>query len=116
MNSTSGIGVDVVAVAAGSGQALTQACNLVRKGGKILNIAIYPKPVELTVTNLVRREIALLGTFGSTWKNYEEAMDLAANGKVSLEPLVTHSYPIDEAPSAFEKAKAKEGCKVQLVM
>jgi L-iditol 2-dehydrogenase len=114
--SSNGIGADVVAVAAGSGPALVQACSLVRKGGKILNIAIYPKPVELTVTNLVRGEIALLGTFGSTSRNYEEAMDLAANNMVSLQPLVTHSFPIDEARSAFEKAKAKEGCKVQLVM
>ena len=116
LKSTSGIGVDVVTVAAGSGQALNQACNLVRKGGKILNIAIYPKPVELAVTNLVRREIALLGTFGSTWKNYEEAMDLAAGNRVSLLPLITHSFPIDEARAAFEIAKAKEGSKVQLVM
>ena len=116
LKSTRDIGADVVAVAAGSGQALTQACDCVRKGGKILNIAIYPKPVELTVTNLVRREISVLGTFGSTWKNYEEAMDLAADNRVALQSLVTHSFPIDDAKTAFEKAKAKEGCKVQLVM
>jgi len=116
LKSTGGVGADVVAVAAGSGPALIQACDCVRKGGKILNIAIYPKPVELVVTNLVRREISVLGTFGSTWRNYEEAMDLAADNRVALQPLVTHSFPIDEAKSAFEKAKAKEGCKVQLAM
>jgi L-iditol 2-dehydrogenase len=110
------IGVDVVIVAAGSGLALSQACDLVRKGGRILNIAIYPKPVELTVTKLVRSEVALMGTFASAWRNYEEAMELAANGKVALEPLVTHRYPVDDAHTAFEKAKAKEGCKVQLVI
>ena len=108
------IGVDVVIVAAGSGAALTQACEIVRKGGRILNIAIYPNPVELTVTKLVRGEIALMGTFASTWKNYENAMEFAAKGKVTLEPIVTHRYPIDEARVAFEKAKAKEGCKIQL--
>jgi threonine dehydrogenase-like Zn-dependent dehydrogenase len=72
--------------------------------------------VELTVTKLVRGEVALLGAFGSNWKNYEEAMELTINHEVLVEPLVTHRYPIDEAQSAFEKAKAKEGCKVQLVM
>jgi len=116
LKSTRDIGADVVAVAAGSGQALTQACDCVRKGGKILNIAIYPKPVELTVTILVRREISVLGTFGSVWKNYEDAMDLAADNRVVLTTLVTHSFPIDDARSAFEKAKAKEGCKVQLAI
>jgi L-iditol 2-dehydrogenase len=116
INSTSGVGADVAIVAAGSGLALAEACDLVRKGGKILNIAIYPKPVELPVTKLVRGEVALLGTFGSNWNDYEEAMKLAANHRVALEPLVTHRYPIDESHSAFEKAKAKEGCKVQLVI
>ena len=116
LKSTGDVGADVVAVAAGSGQALTQACDCVRKGGKILNIAIYPKPVELTVTNLVRREISVLGTFGSVSKNYEDAMDLAADNRVVLTTLVTHSFPVDDARSAFEKAKAKEGCKVQLAM
>ena len=116
LKSTGGVGADVVAVAAGSGPALIQACDCVRKGGKILNIAIYPKPVELTVTHLVRREISVLGTFGSVWKNYEEAMDIAANNRVVLTTLVTHSFPIDDARSAFEKAKAKEGCKVQLAI
>ena len=114
--STSGLGVDLAIVAAGSGAALSQACELVRKGGRILNIAIYPKPVELAVTNLVRREMTLFGTFASTWKNYERAMTLATEKKVNLEPLITHSFPIYEAKSAFEIAKAREGCKVQLVM
>ena len=108
------IGVDAVVVAAGSGAALTQACDAVRKGGRILNIAIYPKPVELTVTKMVRGEIALMGTFGSTWKNYEKAMELTANHSVDIESLVTHTYPIDDAQNAFKKAKAKEGCKVQI--
>ena len=114
--STHEVGVDVVIVAAGSGAALTEACALVRKGGRILNIAIYPNPVELTVTKLVRGEVALLGTFASTWNNYENAMELAVTHKVSIEPLVTHRYPIGEALEAFEKAKAKEGCKVQLLI
>jgi len=114
--STHEVGVDVVIVAAGSGAALTEACALVRKGGRILNIAIYPNPVELTVTKLVRGEVALLGTFASTWNNYENAMELAVTHKVSIEPLVTHRYPIGEAREAFEKAKAKEGCKVQLLI
>ncbi|HUK28568.1 MAG TPA: alcohol dehydrogenase catalytic domain-containing protein [Candidatus Acidoferrales bacterium] len=116
LDSTSGLGVDMAMVAAGSGVALNQACQIVRKGGKILNVAIYPKPVEVAVTNLVRREMRLLGTFASTWKNYERAMTLASENKVSLEPLITHSFPLEETKTAIETAKAREGCKVQLTM
>ncbi len=113
---TGGIGADVGVVAAGSGEALNQACQLVRKGGKIINIGIFAKPVELPVTDLVRRQVSLYGTFASTWKNYEEAMNLVVNQKVMLKPLVTHTFPIDEAASAFKIATAREGCKVQFSM
>ncbi len=113
---TGGIGADVGVVAAGSSEALNQACQLVRKGGKIVNIGIFAKPVELTVTDLVRRQVSLYGTFASNWKNYEEAMNLVTNQKVLLKPLVTHEFPIDEAASAFKVASAREGCKVQLLM
>jgi len=116
LGSTSGLGADIGVVAAGAATALNQACELVRKSGKILNIAIYPKPVELAVTNLVRREMMLLGAFASTWKNYERAMSLAIENKVRVQPLITHSFPLDDASLALETAKARDGCKVQLMM
>jgi 2-desacetyl-2-hydroxyethyl bacteriochlorophyllide A dehydrogenase len=116
LESSSGLGADMAIVAAGSGIALNQACELVRKGGRILNIAIYPNPVELGVTNLVRREMSLLGTFASMWKNYERAMTLVVEDMVKVEPLITHSFPIEDATKAFEIAKVREGCKVQLMM
>jgi len=116
LNATNGSGADVAIVAAGSGQALVNACDMVRKGGRVLSIGIFSKPVELNITNLVRRQISLVGTFASSWKNYEEAMNLVEYGKVDLKPLITHHFPINDATSAFEIAKSKEGCKVQITM
>jgi len=116
LNSTNGSGADIAIVAAGSSQALVNACDMVRKGGRVLSIGIFSKPVELNITNLVRRQISLFGTFASSWKNYEEAMDLVEYGKVNLKSLVTHHFPINDAASAFEVAKSKEGCKVQITM
>jgi L-iditol 2-dehydrogenase len=116
LNSTNGIGADVAIVAAGSGLALVNACDMVKKGGKVLSIGIFSKPVELNITSLVRRQISLCGTFASSWKNYEEAMNLVEYGKVDLKPLITHHFPINDATAAFEIAKSKEGCKVQITM
>jgi len=116
LDSTSGMGVNLAVVAAGAGAALNQALELVRKGGRILNIAIYPKPIEVGVTSMVRREVALLGTFASTWRNYERAVSLAVESRVRLDPLITHSFPIEKASLAMETAKARNGCKIQLSM
>lgn len=113
---TDGIGADVAIVSVGAPEALLQACELVRKGGKVHCVGIFSKPVELTVTSLVRKEVSLLGTFVSTWKNYEQVMALVVSEKVNLKPLVTHEFQIDQAVSAFEKAKSREGCKVQFLI
>jgi len=111
---TDGIGANVAIVAAGAPQALTQACELVRKGGRIHSVGIFSKPVELAVTSLVRKEVTLSGSFVSTWKNYEQVMDLAVSKKIQLQPLVTHEFQLEEADLAFKTAKSREGCKVQL--
>jgi L-iditol 2-dehydrogenase len=116
LGETDGIGADVAIVTVGAPQALSQACELVRKGGRILNVGIFSKPVELAVTSMVRREISLFGTFVSTWRNYEQVMALAISKKINLDPLVTHEFQIDQAVSAFEAAKTRDGCKVEFMI
>jgi len=114
LEQTDNIGADLVVVAAGAGEALASAAEIVRKGGRILNVAIFPTTVELNATSLVRRQVSLYGTFASIWANYEQAMDMTAAGRVDLKKLVTHVFRVDEALSAFEAAKMREGCKVQI--
>jgi threonine dehydrogenase-like Zn-dependent dehydrogenase len=87
----------------------------VRKGGKIVNIAIYPNPVELMATSLVRRQVSL-GVFASVWEDYEKAITLVSERRVDLNPLVTHKFSVTQVGAAFEAAKNREGCKVQLAM
>ena len=113
---TDGIGANAVIVAAGAPQALTQACELVRKGGRIHTVGILSKPVELAVTNLIRKEVTLSGSFVSIWKNYEQVMALAVSKRIQLEPLVTHEFELEKADLAFKTAKGREGCKVELLL
>ena len=115
LDRTEGLGADIVVVAAGAGKALNQACQVVRKGGKIVNIAIYPNPVELMATSLVRRQVSL-GVFASVWEDYEKAITLVSERRVDLNPLVTHKFSVTQVGAAFEAAKNREGCKVQLAM
>ncbi len=87
---TGGIGADVGVVAAGAGEALIQACQLVRKGGKIINIGIFAKTVELPVTDLVRRQVSLYGTFAL---NLEELRGSDELGRQTESHAQTVGYP-----------------------
>lgn len=108
-----GYGADIVVVTAGAPAALRTAISLVSKGGQVIVIGIFPEDVPIAASDLVRRQIALKGSYGSSWKHYEQAIDLLKCKKVRAEEIVTHRLALDQAEEAFQMAKAKTGCKVQ---
>jgi L-iditol 2-dehydrogenase len=110
---TDGYGCDIVVVSAGAPAALRSAVSLAAKGGQIIVIGIFPEEVAIAASDLVRRQVALKGSYGSSWKHYEQAINLLKNKKVRAEDIVTHRFPLDQAQEAFQMAKAKTGCKVQ---
>ncbi|HYB03504.1 MAG TPA: zinc-binding dehydrogenase, partial [Nitrososphaerales archaeon] len=110
---TDGYGFDSVVVAAGAPAALKLAVTLVSKGGQVIVIGIFPEEVSLPVSDLVRRQISLRGSYGSSWKHYEEAIQLLKEKMVRADAIVSHQFPLDQGKEAFEMARAKTGSKVE---
>jgi L-iditol 2-dehydrogenase len=110
---TDGYGADIVVVTAGAVAALRSAVPLVSKGGQILVLGIFPDEVHLPVSDFVRRQVSLMGSYASRWVHYEQAIALLRTRKINAEAIVTHRFPLEKAHEAFEMAKAKTGCKVQ---
>lgn len=114
-NLTGCAAADVVIEGSGAAPAVSQAMQIVRKGGSLTLIGIYSKPVELFFTNLVRNEIHINTSYTCTWKNYEQALQLIASKQVNLKPLLA-IYPFDEGLKAFEDGLAKKILKPVLVI
>ncbi len=112
-SSTDGYGCDLVVVTAGAPSALQQSIPLVAKGGQILVLGIFPDDVPLPVSELVRRQVAMLSAYASRWIHFEQALRLLREKKVRADAIVTHRFTLDKAKEAFEMSKAKTGCKVQ---
>jgi len=110
---TDGYGCDTVVVTAGSTAALRQSIPLVAKGGQLLVLGIFPEEVPLPVSDLVRRQVSMLGSYASRWIHFEQALDMLEHKRVRAEEIVTHRFTLDKANEAFEMSKAKTGCKVQ---
>lgn len=110
---TDGYGCDIVVVTAGAPAALKSAIPLVSKGGQVIVVGIFPEEVPIAASDLVRRQIALKGSYGSSWKHYEQAVALLKHKKIRAEEIVTHRFPLDQAENAFQMARAKTGCKIQ---
>jgi threonine dehydrogenase-like Zn-dependent dehydrogenase len=88
--------IDVTAYAV---EAVTQAIDLARRGGRVvLGGTKGPKPVPNFISDkVVGKELTVLGAFGVDWPAYEAAVKLIESGKYPLERMHTHTLPLDEA-------------------
>ena len=97
-------GFDLVVEAAGARPALRQAFDLVRPGGTIVQVGtLGTEDVPLPANQLMTREITFLGSFryGDV---FDDAIRLAAAGRVNLAALVSEVFPLAEAAQALTRA------------
>jgi 2-desacetyl-2-hydroxyethyl bacteriochlorophyllide A dehydrogenase len=104
------IGVDVVVDAVGA--LFDLAVQTVRRGGRILlfgfNPAASPRIPQSVIT---RGEISVYGSYIAK-NSFPRAIQLIEAGKLPLEKLVTHRFPLNEAVSAIETMRRGEGIKI----
>ena len=102
---TGGHGADVVVeVTANATQPVAEALRYVATGGRIVLAGVKGfKPVPDFVSDLVVvKEITITGAFGVTWRAYESAIRLIESGRVPLERLHTHDFPLEQAELAIQ--------------
>jgi len=87
----------------------------VKKRGLITVIGIFGRPVEVPMTQVVRREVTLAGAYDALPENFDQSIGLARSGAVKVKELITHRLPLEKANEAFEAAKSRVGCKVVFV-
>lgn len=107
---------EVVFECVGVGSALEAAIQQVSKGGQIVVVGVYGKPVTLTAGLIQDWEIGLKGSLMYTFQDYREAIRLLATGWVQVEPLITHRFAMDQVEEAFTAALDREtALKVMLL-
>lgn len=99
---TEGRGFDLSFEAVGINETVQQAINLTRKGGKVVLVGNLQKTIDFPLQQVVTREIALLGSCAICGE-YESALKLISQGKVKVDPLVSHIAPLSEGAYWFEQ-------------
>jgi L-idonate 5-dehydrogenase len=95
--------VDVAIEASGSAAGLRTCVERVRRTGTVVLLGLLPPGETGFLGNVVvTREITLLGAFRFD-QEFDEALTLLANG-LPVDPIVTHTYPLDQAIAAFDLA------------
>jgi len=108
---TDGIGFDVVFDSTGHHTGIGTAADLVRKGGQVVVVGIPNEASEVTLTPVVRGEVEVNTSYGSTWTNFEQALRLMERGEIAVDEILDTSYSADDPGAAFEAFLDSETCK-----
>jgi L-iditol 2-dehydrogenase len=118
MSRTGGTGADRISVAAPSKQAQEAALEMAAKRARIVYFAGLPKhdPVSpLDVNQLHYKELVISGAYGATHRQYRITMDYLDRRRDELGRVVTHRFPLERIPEAFETIRSGTGLKMVIL-
>jgi L-iditol 2-dehydrogenase len=105
-------GVDVAFEMAGTSEAVQLAMTMARPGGRVVLGGIPGDDQTTFQASVARRKGLTIAMVRRMNEVYPRAINLAAGKRVDLAPLVTHRFPLGQAPDAFAAASARVGLKV----
>jgi L-iditol 2-dehydrogenase len=112
---TGGKGVDLVLEAVGREETIAASISSVRKGGTVTLIGNISPEVKIPLQVVVSRQIRLQGSCASSGE-YPQAMELLANGKIKVKPLITAVAPLSDGPRWFARLHAGEPNLMKVVL
>jgi L-iditol 2-dehydrogenase len=118
MEHTDGRGPERVIVAAPSKQAQQAALEMAAKRARVVYFAGLPKhdPIaSLDMNQLHYKELAILGAYGATHRQYRITMDYLERRRDELASVVTHRFPLEQIGEAFNTIRSGSGLKVVIV-
>jgi len=112
-----GRGAGVIIEASGNIEALKEAFQYVRLGGKIIILGQTDNPLPLKPSSdIVFKEVQIMGLFGrKIWDTWEKIEQILSSGKLNIEAIITHRFSLNDFNRAFKTALSGEGCKVLLI-
>lgn len=106
---------DCVIVCAGALSVMIQALSSADRGGTIVFFAPTEPGVDVPVpvTELWRKEITMMTSYGASPVDLAMALELISNGNIRVKDMITHRLPFSEISRGFELvAAAKDSLKV----
>lgn len=96
------LGLDIIFECCGQQDALDQAVDLLKPGGKLMLIGIPEVDrISFPIDQMRRKEICLQNVRRQEGC-VQEALDLIEDRRIDVNPLMTHSFSLDQTPEAFD--------------
>ena len=111
---------DVVIESAGSPSAIRRSVELARPGGTIVVLGVADGPLDVPFRDLLTKELTVKASMGYCGhpgrREMAEAAQLLADRPEIAAALITHRFPIEDAPEAFRVAADRSSGAVKVVI
>ncbi len=115
MRLTNSRGVDLALEAVGRNETVNGAIDCTRKGGKVTLIGNIMPEVTLPLQQVVVKQLRLQGSCASSGE-YPQAIELIANGKIQVKPLITAVASLEEGPRWFARLHSGEPNLMKVIL
>lgn len=99
---THGYGVDVVFEASGSQAGLSIAPDLCHPNGKIVTVATYAVPMQVTIRAMHFKQLTMVTTRAYQRADFDEALDLMKKKLFDCDLLISKVLPLEQLEEALE--------------
>jgi L-iditol 2-dehydrogenase len=113
---TNGKGVHYVVECSGSPNGLNDGMDMVMRGGKICLVGFANAPVPVDVAKLVRNHISVFGIRGEGRSATHRAAALVAGGRINAKLIHTHTFGMDDVPTAFKYSRDRTDGAIKVVV
>jgi 6-hydroxycyclohex-1-ene-1-carbonyl-CoA dehydrogenase len=115
IRSLTGGGADISIEAIGNPKTIELGTAAVKAGGCHCQVGYTHHNVQVNAGRLMFREIEIKGSLGCRPVDYPKIIEMVRTGKIQLEPVVTHRFPLEEINDAFELLRKGESLRSIIV-
>jgi 2-desacetyl-2-hydroxyethyl bacteriochlorophyllide A dehydrogenase len=111
-----GVGCDIVLEAAGSNASVLMAVELLRRGGRLMECAVFAENVSFdwsVISDI--KELEIIGAH-LAFHTYPIAIDLLSRGLITSRGIVTHTFPLRDFKRAIDTAKGRREGAIKVLM
>jgi Threonine dehydrogenase and related Zn-dependent dehydrogenases len=116
LEATGGKGVNTVIETSGNIITINQCINVLQKKGTLMLIGFYEAMLDsFNIDRFVTNQLVvkgIMGEFGLTQK----IIDIMAEDRLNLKPLITHRYKFDEAVNVMKNASELNANKIKILV
>lgn len=107
--------VDVLLECSGAAAALRGGMPRLARAGRVVLVGMGADEVSIDVPLVQTRELTLTGTFRYA-NTYPTALALIASGRVDVEAVISHRFPMEETEAALTLARREPGSLKAVVL